>query len=103
VGRSLLIDYGQRIKTLCDVHDTQLAFFMVWPSLSYYDTFPGVIQNYTDAAALTGSLLCPVGIEWKAYQDTMGDYSYYGPDGFHPSVAGSRFAASVIAGTLFNF
>ncbi|MDC8006174.1 SGNH/GDSL hydrolase family protein [Aureisphaera galaxeae] len=100
-GRSVLIEYGTRIKNLCEAQGAQLAFFMVWPSLSYYESFPGVIQNYTDAAIQTGSLLCPVGRDWKSYQDNTGDYSYYGPDGFHPSVTGSRFAASVIASTLF--
>lgn len=102
-GRSVLIEYGQRIKELCDANGSQLAFFMVWPSLSYYDTFGGVIQNYSDAANMTGSLLCPVGTQWKAYQDNTGDYSYYGGDGFHPSVEGSRFAARIIAETLFQF
>ncbi|GAB5400553.1 MAG: hypothetical protein Aureis2KO_21380 [Aureisphaera sp.] len=102
-GRSVLIDYGARIKELCDTSGAQLAFFMVWPSLTYYDTFPGVIQNYSDAANLSGSLLCPVGTQWKAYQDNSGDFSYYGPDGFHPSQEGSRFAAYVIADTLFRF
>ncbi len=100
-GRSILIEYGQRIKELCDANGTQLAFFMVWPSLGYYETFDGVIQNYTDAAVMASSLLCPVGSQWKAYQDNTGDFSYYGPDGFHPSVGGSRFAATIIAQTLF--
>ncbi len=100
-GATSLLDYGKRIKELCQAHDTQLAFFMVWPARIYYDTFPGVIANYTNAANTTGSLLCPVGLIWKNYQDRTGDYSYYGPDEFHPSALGTQVAAEAIYRVLF--
>jgi lysophospholipase L1-like esterase len=62
--------------------------------------FDGVINNYTEAAHKTGSLLCPVGKIWKEHFEKTSDYSYYGPDNFHPSVAGSKAAAAVIFETL---
>jgi len=95
-GRAMLFDYGARIKALCDRHNAKLAFYMVWPAFANFHTFDGVIKNYTDAAAVTNSLLCPVGKAWKEYFLATGDYSYYGPDMFHPSIKGSENAALII-------
>ena len=101
-GRAMLLDYGARIKSLCNQHNAKLAFFMVWPALVNSHTFDGVIQNYSDAAAATNSLLCPVGQVWRNYFLATGDYSYYGPDGFHPSLKGSENAAGIIFRALFR-
>jgi hypothetical protein len=101
-GREMLLDYGARIKALCDQHHTKLAFFMVWPARANWHTFPGVIRNYTEAATATQSILCAVGLEWKQYIDSTSDYSYYGPDQFHPSLRGSQVAAEVIWRTLMQ-
>jgi len=100
-GRSLLIEYGGLISQLCRQYDTKLAYYMVWPSLGYYDTFDGVIESYRLAANANDDILCPVGEVWKAYFDETGDFSYYGGDGFHPSLAGSEVAAKVIYESLF--
>ncbi|MBT8270250.1 MAG: SGNH/GDSL hydrolase family protein [Bacteroidia bacterium] len=99
-GRATLIGYGELIKELCDGVNTELAYFMVWPSLEYYYTFPGVILNYSDAAEMNNAILCPVGSHWKAYIENTEDYSYYGPDGFHPSLLGSQVAAQIIITSL---
>lgn len=99
-GRAMLLDYGQRIKLLCDKHGAQLVFFMVWPSRANNRTFDGVINNYTEAAVKTGSLLCPVGKLWKEHFEKTNDYSYYGPDEFHPSAVGSNVAAEAIFNVL---
>jgi lysophospholipase L1-like esterase len=101
-GRAMLFDYGARLKTLCDAYNTKLAFFMVWPALSNIHTFDGVIKNYTDAAVETGSLLCPVGKIWKEHFSATNDYSFYGPDMFHPSQKGSENAAMIIYSTIFK-
>lgn len=100
-GRVMLLDYGARIKALCDGQHAQLAFFMVWPARVNAHTFDGVINNYRNAAIATGSLLCPVGEIWKQHFERTGDYSFYGPDGFHPSQQGSEDAARIIVETLF--
>ena len=99
-GRATLIGYGELIKELCDGVDAELAYFMVWPSLQYYYTFPGVILNYSDAAEMNNAILCPVGSHWKAYIENTEDYSYYGPDGFHPSLLGSQVSAQIIVTSL---
>ncbi len=100
-GRMILIQYGQLFKDLCVANDTELAFFMVWPSIPYYHTFEGVIANYSSAAQITGSILCPVGELWRDHITATGDYGFYGPDGFHPSQEGSEFAARIIVDSLF--
>lgn len=101
-GRELLLEYGTKFKALCTDNDTELAFFMVWPSMDYFYTFSGVIESYEMAAEQNNALLCPVGREWKAHFSSTQDYSYYGPDGFHPSVKGSQVAAEVIVESLFE-
>lgn len=101
-GKALLLEYGEKISNLCRENYTNLAFYMVWPSITYYDTFQGVIDNYRLVATLNNDLLCPVGEVWKSHFDTTNDFSYYGSDGFHPSLEGSQVAAQVIYEALFN-
>jgi hypothetical protein len=100
-GREVLIEYGEKFKGLCQENDARLSYFMVWPSLDYYETFDGVIKNYQDAASINDAILCAVGKTWKQHFDLTGDFDYYGPDGFHPSLAGSQVAAEVIVEALF--
>ncbi|MBT8288999.1 MAG: SGNH/GDSL hydrolase family protein [Flavobacteriaceae bacterium] len=99
-GRTSLISFGQLIKELCDLSDTQLAYFMVWPAIENFNTFPGVIQNYSDAAQQNNAILSAVGSHWKAYIENTEDYSYYSSDGFHPSLLGSRMSAQIIVQSL---
>ncbi len=101
-GRQMLMEYGKKIKALCDQHQSKLAFYMVWPAFSNYQMFDGVIKNYSDVASATNSILCPVGKVWKAHIDSSRDPSYYGPDMFHPSQKGSEVAAEVICRSLFE-
>jgi hypothetical protein len=99
-GRAMLLNDGKRIKDLCDKNNSKLVFFMVWPAKANLHMMDGVIKNHTDAAVETKSILCPVGKIWKEHFAT-GDYSYYGEDEFHPSLAGSEAAAKIIVETLF--
>ncbi|KPM47435.1 SGNH/GDSL hydrolase family protein [Jiulongibacter sediminis] len=94
-GRQMLLDTAPVLDELCKKHGARLAYFMVWPSRQYYQTFDGVITNYTAAAKSVNAILCPVGVQWKEVTDT-GDFSYYGLDGFHPSQKGSELAAKII-------
>ena len=99
-GGNSLSQYGSLIAELCAAGNTQLAFFMVWPSINNFNTFPGVIAHYTEAAQQNDAILCPVGSHWKAYIENTEDYSYYGSDGFHPSLYGSQIAAQIIVQSL---
>lgn len=99
-GYDTLVHDGKAYADLCKAHGTKLAYFMVWPSRNYYHTFDGVIANYTAGATTNNTILCPVGKIWKDHFDTTGDFSYYGPDQFHPSKAGSKRAAEIIVDYL---
>lgn len=101
-GREVLIEYGKRIGSICNATNTKLCYFMVWPSLSYYSSFSGVIKNHRDAAELNSAILCPVGEVWKQHFDTTNNFDYYGDDGFHPSLKGSEVAAEIIVKSLFD-
>ncbi|MBK6265237.1 SGNH/GDSL hydrolase family protein [Marivirga sp. S37H4] len=98
-GKDMLLNYGKKIKELCELNDCKLAFFMVWPSRQYYSSFPGVISNYEFAAEQTDAIICPVGKEWKTHFDRTGDFSFLSEDGFHPSLKGSKSVAKII----FNY
>lgn len=100
-GKLMLDDYGSRIQKLCLKYSARLVFYMVWPARANYHMFEGVIKNYTEAAQQNQALLCPVGKVWKEHFEQTNDFSYYGPDDFHPSMAGSQVAAEVIVKTLF--
>lgn len=95
-GREMLINDGSTLKQLCDKNGAKLCFFMVWPSLNYFSTFDDVIKSHEMAAEANDGILIPVGVVWKDHFDTTKDYSYYGMDGFHPSLKGSEVAAEVI-------
>ncbi len=100
-GRDMLITYGKKFATLCSNYDAKLAYFMVWPSLQYHYTQDAVIQNYHDAATINNAIILPVGMTWKEYHNSNNSNDYYGPDGFHPSLKGSKAAAATIVSHLF--
>ena len=99
-GKNILINYGEKYSTLCKENDAVLAYYMVWPSLRYYDTFDEVIKNHELAAKENDAILCPVGKVWKKYFDTTKKFDYYGEDSFHPSNKGSNIAAQVIFNSI---
>lgn len=101
-GRQMLIEYGEKYNKLCKNYNTQLCFFMVWPSMQYYRTFGGVIANYREAAKVNDAILLPVGKVWKAHFDKTNNFDFYESDGFHPSLKGSKKAADVILNTLLK-
>lgn len=101
-GYNMLLNGGKKYADLCKDNEVQLAYYMVWPSRSYYHTFSGVINNYTAAAEANDAILCPVGKVWKDHFDKTNDFSYYGSDQFHPSIQGSKVAARVIVSSLFK-
>lgn len=101
-GYEMLVNDGKAFANLCAKYNSQLAYFMVWPASYHLHTFDGVIANYTAGAKANEAILCPVGKAWKAYIDRTNDLSYYGADGFHPSMKGSQVAAAIIVESLFE-
>tara|TARA_E500000318_G_scaffold111329_2_gene129545 strand:+ start:1065 stop:1814 length:750 start_codon:yes stop_codon:yes gene_type:complete len=101
-GYDMLVNDAAVYADLCSANNTKLTYFMVWPARYNYHTFQGVITNYTAGAQANNAILCPVGAVWKDYFDATQDFSYYGPDDFHPSLKGSKVAAEIIVETIFN-
>lgn len=101
-GRSSLIKYGGYISSLARESHATPVYFMVWPSLGYYHTFPLVIENYEKAANENDALLIPVGRSWKQIHDGIPGSGLYAQDNFHPSEKGSRLAALITYATLFG-
>lgn len=95
-GRSVLIDYAKRFADLGRAYGMNSAMYMVWPDQAYDHTFPGVIQNYADAADSAQAITLPVGFIWREYMKETRDESVYGGDRFHPSKKGSFLAAFTI-------
>lgn len=100
-GRNMLIHSGEVLSTLCKKHNTKLGYYMVWPSKRHYFTFDKVIKNHTEAAKMNQALLFPVGKYWKEYNTLKTNTSLYDKDLFHPSKAGSFFAALILFKKLY--
>src|SRR5690606_14116226 len=100
-GKHMLIDYGKKIKALCSKNNSQLVFFMVWPSKYYANTFDGVIQNYILASEINKALVSPAGVVWKTYELANILETLSGVDGFHPSKPGSFVSALTLFKTIY--
>ena len=101
-GRVSLIQYGDSLATWTKTADSKPYYLMIWTSLSRANTWPSVIVNYKDAAIENKAGLIAVGAAWKNYLDFHEDAELYAPDGFHPSLLGSQFAAIYIYQQLFE-
>lgn len=76
------------------------ALYQVWPPKARERFAPDVSRSYADAAKAVGGLLLPVGDAWQAALKADPAIAVYGPDEFHPSLAGSTLAARVIVETI---
>jgi hypothetical protein len=98
----LLLEYTRRFAGICNDNKTKLLLYMVWPSKSRSFDLDRVINSYTTAAEKTGSLLCPAGLAWKIAWQEDPALPLYGPDNFHPGMAGTVLAAMTIYAVLEN-
>lgn len=76
------------------------GLYMVWPESYRPQAFPDVSESYRLAAQDVGGILLPAGDAWTAAWQRQPSLPLYGPDGFHPSSAGSYLAALTIYGGL---
>jgi hypothetical protein len=101
-SRRLLIEYARRFDQEIRKAGARTAFYMVWPSRTRRGDFPGVSQSYGTAAADVKGLLLPAGDAWRAAWAIDAQLPLYGPDGFHPSPAGTYLAALVAYQQIFG-
>ncbi len=72
------------------------ALYMVWPESYRREAFPQVSDSYRLAAQDVDGIFLPAGDAWLAAWRRKPSLSLYGPDGFHPMLAGSYLAALTI-------
>ena len=100
-SRVQLIDSTKRFDTEIRKVHARTALYMVWPTAPRRGDFSGVIASYTAAAQAVQGILLPVGERFRSAPSNTAA-SLFGPDGFHPSVAGSALAARIITDELMN-
>ncbi len=99
-GRPSLLDYAGRYAGVARQHGARIGMYMVWPAAARSFDFDGVSASYRMAAEANGGMLFPAGEAWRAAWRQDPNLLLYGPDGFHPSIAGTYLAALVITQQL---
>jgi hypothetical protein len=83
----------------------RVALYQVWPDSTwsatrFVDDFDRVRDSYALAARDVDGVFLPAGEAWRTAWSSHPEFQFYGPDGFHPSPAGSYLAALTIVGGL---
>jgi hypothetical protein len=91
-----LREYAQRFDAEIRRVGARPALYMVWPESERAAVFDDVVASYRRAAEAVNGLLYPVGEAWRIAWRRDSRIALYGPDGFHPSPAGTYLAALVI-------
>ena len=99
-SRVNLIEWSKTFADATRAAGGRPALYTVWPESWRRSAFDAVIYSYRAAARETGGLLLPAGAAWKRVLRTNPKIALYGPDGFHPTRAGTYLSALTIAGGL---
>jgi hypothetical protein len=95
-SRANLIHWTRQFDTEIRQGGARTALYMVWPDIHRMSAFDSVSVSYRAAAEAVDGVLLPAGDAWtEAWRRDPG-LRLFGPDGFHPSVAGSYLAALTI-------
>jgi hypothetical protein len=100
-SREQLIDSTKRFDNEIRHVGARTALYMVWPTAPRRSDFPGVVASYTAAAEAVQGILLRVGERLRSAPPATAR-SLFGADGFHPSAAGTAFAARIITDELMN-
>lgn len=76
------------------------GLYAVWPDDTRLFAFPAVSESYRLAAEDVDGLFFPAGDGWLEIWRLDPQARLYGPDGFHPSIAGTYVAAVTILAVL---
>jgi hypothetical protein len=101
-SRVLLVEFAKRFDVEIRKAGARTALYMVWPSRARRADFDRVSESYAIAATAVGGLLLPVGDAWLSAWAIDPSLSLYGPDGLHPSSAGTHLASLAIYRGIFN-
>src|SRR5215216_2854392 len=78
------------------------ALFAVWPMANRQVDFDRATESYRLAAQDVSGMLFPGGETWRAAWRRNPDFTFYSPDGLHPSALGSYAVAVSIVGMLYD-
>lgn len=95
-GRADLRKWTARFDPVIRQAGGTTALLMVWPESARRVAFPQVGESYRLAARDVGGVLLPAGDAWLAAWRRKPSLALYGPDAFHPTLAGSYVAALTI-------
>ncbi len=101
-SRLLLVQYALLFARNIRKAGATPVLYMVWPSSSRSEDFPGVIESYRQAAKEVEGILCPAGVAWRIASMRDSSLDLYSADGLHPTPAGSYLAALVIYARLYG-
>jgi hypothetical protein len=99
-SRANLIEWGKTFAAAIRAAGGRPAFYTVWPESWRRAAFDAVISSYRAATREVDGLLLPAGAAWKRVLRSNPKLALYGPDGFHPTRAGTYLSALTIAGGL---
>ena len=89
-------------KNILDATSSKVFFYLTWA----YDGEPQMtnelLDAYTEASAMTGYKIIPVGLGWRDFQQENNGTNLLGPDGVHPSMEGTYFASAMLFKALSN-
>jgi hypothetical protein len=99
-SRVNLVYWTQQFNARIRAAGAHTALYMVWPDATRMSAFDSVSASYRAAATAVGGTILPAGDAWLAAWRRDATLPLYGPDQFHPSIAGSYLAALTIFGGL---
>jgi hypothetical protein len=102
-GPSSLPESRAHLRQWAATFDTEIragggrtALYEVWPESNRFDFFDRVRDSYALAAVDVEGRFLPAGEAWRAAWRVDPSAPLYGPDGFHPTAAGTYAAALAI-------
>ena len=101
-SRTNLIEWAGRFAAEIRAAGAEPALYTVWPAATRSFDFDRVVESYRLAAESVQGAVLPAGAAWLAAWRRDPSIALYGPDGFHPSNAGTYLAAVTIFGRLYE-
>jgi hypothetical protein len=94
--RDSLIAWTRAFDTLARAAGARPALLMTWPRAGEPELFDAVRVSFQEAARAVGGVFIPAGEAWRIALAADPEVRLYGPDGFHPSAAGTWLTGLVI-------
>ena len=99
-SQAILREFTKKFAFEIRLAGADVVLYSVWPSRSRAASFDAVTAGYAQAAADVRGIVVPVGEGWRAAWRRDASLPLYGPDGFHPSPAGTYLAALMFVQAL---